>query len=164
MIDTSYRHCSRSIKARRTPLRRTRVRSASAFRRITRVPKETSQSPVPVPFWEQALADDIPSTPQEPARAAVDPATASTRAVPARRVVTSVRFIAPPFILAARAVCHLLSHDSARFAIGPGTTWFCRATGDAYRRGDDLRPGPRPRPPGTAGRDRGAARARAGST
>src|SRR2546429_9949919 len=104
-----------SFEARRRPFRRTRVRRASAFRRIPRVPKETSQSPVPVPFWEQALADDIPSPPQESARAAVDPATAqSARAVPARRVVTSVRFIAPPLVLAARAVCHLLSHGSAR--------------------------------------------------
>src|SRR6478672_2454624 len=93
MIDTSYRHCSRSMIARRKPFRCTWERNNSALRRITRTPKETSQSPVVAPVSLQGAS--TASVCQEWARAAVDPATAlSARATPRTRV-TSVRSISP---------------------------------------------------------------------
>src|SRR5439155_2252366 len=94
MIDTSYRHCSRSIKARVKPLRRTWERNACALRRVTRIPNATSQSPVVAPVSWQTLEANIASTRQESARAVVEPATAAAAAAPAARV-KNVRFMFP---------------------------------------------------------------------
>src|SRR6478672_8378133 len=79
--------------ARRKPFRCTWERSSSALRRITRTPKDTSQSPVVAPVSLQGASSA--SARQEWAGAAVDPATALSATATPRSRVTSRRSISP---------------------------------------------------------------------
>jgi len=92
------------------------------------------------------LADDpIPSTPREPRDSRSIPPTRSTRAVQRGGSHECEFHCASAF--GGSWGGSMLYHGSGSHScpIGPRTLGSCKATA-AYRRGDDVRPGPRPRP------------------